>query len=166
MHSSLKTALQNSIQQDYDDLTEVVAQEVTSPTSSTDVWIFYSNEDPSFPIAYTYCAEFPVVGLNNVRYHMWCRPQYIVYQDNNDGNDCWDYGPCRRHYACHELGHTLGLQHTGQAGSCMSYAKNPHPENLQTHDEGHLINCYPHPTLPLPTYHSETRTIACKSPTL
>lgn len=161
MHPQLKTALQNSIQQDYDDLPQVYAQEVTSPNSSTDVWVFYANEDPLLPKAYTYCAEFPQIGLNNVRYHMWCQPQYIAYQNNNGGNNCWNDGPCRRHYACHELGHTLGLQHTGSSASCMSYAAS-HPENLRPKDEEHLIDCYPHPTLPLPTYPNETRTDSCR----
>jgi hypothetical protein len=163
MHSQLRTALENSLAHDFGALPEVGTVLETSPSSVTDVWVFYSNEDPTLPVAFTYCAESPAVGWNHVRYHMWCQPQYIVFQNTTDGNGCWNYGPCRRHYACHEIGHTLGLQHTSGSTSCMSYSTS-HPEGLRPHDEEHLIDCYPHSPSPYATYPAETRSDTCKYP--
>ena len=160
--SGLTTALENSVDEDFDSISGITGV-VTTQSSGADVWVFYLAMDPTLEIAFGTCMLGSSLGLVNVRYHMWCRPQEIVYQNfSGKANDCWNSGPCRRHYACHELGHTFGLRHTTATTSCMSYFNDPHPENLRTHDINHIANCYPHPTMPLPTYPAETRTAACK----
>jgi hypothetical protein len=167
IHANLANAISNSIDDDYNSISGFTAIEVTQVTSSTDAIVFYGNYNENLPIAYTYCPTDASIGLDGRRYHMWCQPHYVIYQNNtNKAINCWNDGPCRRHYACHELGHTTGLQHTvslSNPDSCMSYASS-HPGGLRVHDKGHLTNCYPHPSLPLPTFPAETRSASCKSP--
>ncbi len=43
----------------------------------------------------------------------------------------------RRYMACHEFGHTLGLRHNGNSGSCM-YANVATSNVLDSHDVSHL----------------------------
>lgn len=160
--SGLRTALENSVDEDFDTISGITGV-VTTLSSSADVWVFYLAMDPTLESAFGTCMLGSTLGLVNVRYHMWCKPQEIVYQNfAGKANDCWNNGPCRRHYACHELGHTFGLRHSSASTSCMSYANSPHPENLRAHDIDHVVHCYPHPTMPLPTYPAETRSTACK----
>jgi hypothetical protein len=164
MHPNLRNALVNSLQDDYDPLPDVWAYEDTSPDSLTDVLVYYFTEDASIDIAFTTCSEFASTSLYGIRYHMSCTPQHIVFQTYPKATTCWGDKYCRRHYACHELGHTLGLQHTSDINnpdSCMSYSPTD-PGVLRNHDEEHLIDCYPHPTPPLPAYDAETRTTLCK----
>lgn len=159
---SLLTALQNSISQDFDSIDGVYSAEVSTISSSNRVRIFYDNFDPSLPRAFTFCDETATTGLNNIRYHMWCKPHIIIYQDNSYANNCWSNGACRKWLACHELGHTLGLQHSTTETTCMTTSAQT--DVLNAHDIGHLEDCYPHPTLPLPTYGAETRSSSCKFP--
>lgn len=166
----LENAITNSVQDDYDPLDGITAVVVSQFDSTNDVRVYYWNEDDSLDIAFTTCNASANVGFPNVRYHMWCQPQEILFQDNNDGNDCWmpqpDDNACRKHYACHELGHTFGLQHPDDPenpNTCMSYDDVGHPHVLRNHDEVHIEECLPHPTAPLPTYGAETRSVACKN---
>jgi predicted Zn-dependent protease len=98
---------------------------------------------------------------------MSCTTQLAVYQNNTTkANNCWSDSGCAAHYACHEIGHTTGLQHPDSLDNpdtCMGYA-NSDPDYLRQHDMDHLTNCYPHPTPPLPTFPAETRTSACANP--
>lgn len=163
--AGLRTALEDSVVEDFDSISGITGV-VTTQSSGADVLVYYINANPNDEITYGTCSAGASYGLVNVRYHMWCKPQEIIYQNNADGNACWNFGPCRRHYACHELGHTLGLRHPvdlNRNDTCMSYFEgNNQPEDLRTHDINHLISCYPHPTMPLPTYPTETRTTSCK----
>jgi len=108
--SGLRTALINSMDNDYDPLPGVAANLNTYIDSLTDVRVFYWTEDTSLPIAFTTCAEFATIARPNVRYHMSCTPQDILYQAYTTATNCWNSSSCRNHYACHELGHTFGLQ--------------------------------------------------------
>jgi hypothetical protein len=164
---TLYQALGDSIDQDYDSLAEVTAvQDLSYNTYQTDAVIYGANINSNWEIAFSYCHAGGQTALDNVRYHMSCRPQYIIYQNNPDANACWNDPLCAAHYACHELGHTLGLQHPDALytpDSCMGY-NHQDPTNLRPHDQLHLINCYPHPSPPLPTFPAETRTASCENP--
>jgi hypothetical protein len=163
--SGLASAVRDSIDY-YHDLPGVAAYEDSAVDSNTDVIVFYGLQDPQWDIAYTYCPDSAEFGLEDVRYHMWCQPQFIFYQSTNDGVTCWNDPECRSHYACHEVGHTFGLQHPSNISNpdtCMSYSQQ-HPDALRSHDQGHLEYCYPHPPSPQPTFPTETRTASCKAP--
>lgn len=47
----------------------------------------------------------------------------------------------RRYMACHEFGHTVGLRHSGNTGSCM-YADVPTSNVLDAHDRNHINATY------------------------
>lgn len=53
------------------------------------------------------------------------------------------YSPPRVRIACHELGHTVGLRHTGQQASCMKRTVDGGNSNtLSSHDRAHINNRY------------------------
>ncbi len=81
------------------------------PLSSTkDVEVLLANQPSIQALAYTACAAGADYGGSDANHTRWCRPQRFVYNtfyaashfptDNN-----------KRYIACHELGHTIGLQH-------------------------------------------------------
>lgn len=156
----LRSTIEASIEDDYDALPNVTASVVT--TNAADVHILYLTQSANWPIAYTTCQPGATTGYDNVRHYMWCRPQRIFYQTYPEAQECWDTGTCRGWLACHELGHTFGLQHNGRSTSCMSYSSNQ-PGNLDAHDKDHIAECFPRPTLPLPTKPKDVRTSACKT---
>ncbi|MGH2750139.1 MAG: matrixin family metalloprotease [Actinomycetota bacterium] len=43
--------------------------------------------------------------------------------------------------ACHELGHSTGLDHTGNADSCMQQGI-PNPKYYSDHDKSHINDKY------------------------
>lgn len=151
--------MSNSISEDFDSLPGIIAERKDT-SANVDVKVYYLTVNPNWSRAYTTCEANAATGLPGVRYHMWCRPQRIYYQAYPEANDCWNYGPCRRWLACHELGHTLGLQHSANSATCMYTVG--YPDTLNAHDKEHLEDCYPHPTPPLPMYPAETRSNSCK----
>ena len=160
---NIKSALLDSLANDYDALPQISATQVF--TNDADVQILFLTVNPNWDFAYTTCAYGATTGYDNIRYYMWCRPQRLYLQDFPGAYEqCWDSAPCRAHYTCHELGHTLGLQHHFKDhNSCMSYWDDPHPTNLDDHDKDHLFDCFPRPALPLPTYPAESRTSLCEN---
>jgi hypothetical protein len=159
--SNLETALVNSLEEDYEPVPGLTAVRVSDPLASgVDVKIYYRTVNSNWPRAWTTCDHFADYGLVNVRYHMWCQPHRIYYQAYPEANDCWNNAACRRWLACHELGHTLGLQHASRTTTCMYTVGNP--DVLDSHDIEHLTDCYPKPTLPLPTFPAESRSNHCK----
>ncbi|MBU1225592.1 MAG: hypothetical protein KJ698_00070, partial [Actinobacteria bacterium] len=62
----------------------------------------------------------------------WCKPRYVKY-DTGTHPSAFNTYQERRHFACHELGHTLGLFHRN-SGYCLdvsgvSYTLSPHNQN-------------------------------------
>jgi hypothetical protein len=165
--SILHDAIVDTAQDVYTPITDFSMVIVTQVTGSTDAIVFYGNYDPTRPISYTYCPNSATTMYDNVRYQMYCLPQFVVYQNNtDDATECWSDDECAAHYACHEIGHTTGLQHPSSINNpdtCMGYA-NSDPPDLRPHDAGHLTNCYPRPTGSFATFPAETRTASCKSP--
>ena len=145
-------------------MTDISAVVDTTLASYTDVAVWYWLEDPSLDVAFGTCSDTATIALPNVRYHMSCQPQDVLFQSTPAGIACWNDGSCRNHLACHELGHTFGLRHPADINlstTCMSYSR-ADPTVLRPHDEDHLEDCLPHPTPPLPTYPAETRTVLCR----
>ncbi len=53
------------------------------------------------------------------------------------------YGPPPKRIACHEIGHSVGLQHTSDQASCMkSTGDGGNSEVLTSHDKAHLNAAY------------------------
>jgi hypothetical protein len=104
---------------------------------------------------YTTCEPEPGVfesGGNGL--YRFCQEQWIIWDDMHP----WSlqfFGSGQQHthdrnwLACHELGHTTGLQHYpgnkyAANNSCMSYHAD-HYQTLRDHDIEHLDHCYPRP---------------------
>jgi hypothetical protein len=83
--------------------------EIAPPAIERDVEILLQNLS-TMALAWTKCDSPATYGGSNANHTRWCRPQLFVW------NTRWeaDYYPTsdnKRYVACHELGHTIGLQH-------------------------------------------------------
>lgn len=92
---------------------EIVAYVNPSYVSANDVRA-YSNWYSFGHYAVSPCPSYATTGGSGDA--EWCKPREINY---NIGRfpEAFDSIAERRHFACHELGHTLGLFH--DAGGCM-----------------------------------------------
>lgn len=162
--SAMRTALENSLDEDYTIPYQVSGFVSSSPTlAATDViviWDNYSNQDP---YAYTTCAPDSVIdGVSyGSGYNAWCKRQEL-YLDSSYADECFLVAPCKGWVACHELGHTMGLQHPGMTTRITCMSKNAtnfeRTTDLDAHDKGHLKDCYHHPNP-----EQATRTSACEN---
>ena len=69
----------------------------------------------------------------------WCRGQYLRY------NATYSNVYPARSVACHELAHTMGLQHnyhSGASGDSCTTTSPPIPDYLSEHDVNHLKSNY------------------------
>jgi hypothetical protein len=141
--TSVRTALLDSMSEDYIlynytyHFYEFFTGEVEVKENS-DVAVKWDNYSNSLPFAYTICQDDPTFGASG--WNRWCKRQNI-WLDASDS--CFSSDACRNWVACHELGHTTGLQHTGRV-SCMNVSDITGPTDLQGHDREHLADCYPH----------------------
>jgi len=143
------------------------ASRVSTLTSTTDAYVIDAEIPGSIPTwIYTTCGSNSTHGGGNGEYE-WCEPHAFRHDSGrSDSSSCMSNQNCMRRLACHELGHTTGLQHPGASPdatspdreTCMEYqdgSSNPH--SLDAHDEEHLIDCYPRPS-PYPA----VRTLTCR----
>jgi hypothetical protein len=153
-----------SVQQDYDSNPNIYALIQSSLTDTTDVRVQSVSIATGTPWIYTTCSGSASYGGGS-GYYRWCRRQLLRFDPTRaNGEDCLADPSCMGWIACHELGHTLGLQHPGtypnenssSRVTCMEYAGQP--GNPDAHDREHLEDCIPHPTPP-PT----NLTSACKN---
>lgn len=150
VHSSFESAFTASLAQDYDTNTGIVALIDTTLDEDTDVRIRDVDIDDDLDfIMYTTCAVGATHG-GGTGYYEWCRRQLIRIDKTQPGfNSCVNSATCRNFYACHELGHTLGLQHpgtypnvNGSRETCMDFDDDDKPD---VHDRDHLADCFPRP---------------------
>jgi hypothetical protein len=133
------TATANRLSNVYDPITGVVVLYQSQQNSNTDVVVLDGFSGVNLFAGWTICAHNATYGGSDP--YRWCKVQYIYY--NLSHTDYYATGSRRRMIACHEVGHTLGLQHTASGGttSCM------HPtaktsQTLRPHDVSHLEDLY------------------------
>ena len=159
---TLRTAMENSVANDYNPIVDFSGTVQSSLNDSTDTRVKVDQIPESFPYAiYTTCAANAETG-GGTGYYRWCKRQLIKFDPTDPVTD-----PTRSEYvlnraasfACHELGHTTGLQHpkpkvNNPRITCMDYDGDT---NLDGTDIDHLMDCYPIPNPAPPSL-----TDACK----
>ena len=79
-------------------------------------------------------AESPLPGTR------WCRPQILQFNRTYEASK-YPTTTNKRAVACHELGHTVGLQHTTSTTSCMR-SGNQTVTTTNSHDRAHIADYY------------------------
>ncbi|CAN5773613.1 hypothetical protein BH24CHL6_BH24CHL6_08590 [soil metagenome] len=129
----------NRIDVVYQPVPGLAVQVQSAQTSATDVVVIDDNYSTSQFPGWTRCAYNATYGGSDP--YRWCKHQYIFY--NLDRTSFFSTQQRRRMIACHEFGHTLGLQHTGNGGtaqdSCMYSTANT-STTLRQHEINHLEN--------------------------
>lgn len=132
------------------DATRLTMIEHAEVTKRTDVIAFSGDFGDNGAAAWVYCPKEAPQGTNVVG-DRWCRHQELYFNLNPRYSIFFDDDASRRHVACHELGHTLGLRHWGNppesrgpaAQTCL-HANTPNgPTFLHDADIDH-INDYPY----------------------
>lgn len=147
--SAFRTAIYDSIGQDYFPVNQFFAYGQTTVNSNTDVYVIGAQIPHSDPYGiYTTCENHQNQG-GGTGYYRWCEHQEILVDPNHPWTQqiqSWEWP----WLACHELGHTTGLQHPanlyGPRVTCMDYDEDT--DSLDAHDKQHLTDCYPRPSPP------------------
>ncbi|MBL8932838.1 MAG: matrixin family metalloprotease [Kineosporiaceae bacterium] len=139
-------------------MTDAVNWAVTSVYNPTDLTAYRNDGDP-YPdvIVYDwYAAQFPDIlawvscptnntGTGGTHPNRWCRGQNLEFNSYKYHNDYgyFDTTTQRRHVACHELGHTVGLRHSAEtSSSCMPQSNPDGPTVISSHDINHINTRY------------------------
>jgi hypothetical protein len=80
-------------------------------------------------------------GKSGTNPRVVCRPQELRYNTDSSVAYLFDTSFERQYVACHELGHTMGLRHSGQSDSCMQEQPGLY-ELLSPHDTIYINAAY------------------------
>ena len=104
---------------------------------------------------HTTCAANATYGGSG--YYRWCKRQLLRFDGSRQAaKHCFASDTCTAWAACHELGHTLGLQHPGMyqeendpnRRTCLEYKQNGYATDPDNIDKEQLRDClvnYPDP---------------------
>ena len=146
---ALTDAMRFAMSEVYDP-TRLTMVEHAVVTKRTDVVAFSGDFGDNGAAAWVYCPRDAPQGMNVVG-DRWCRHQELYFNLNPRYSIFFDDDASRRHVACHELGHTLGLRHWGNppesrgpgAATCLNANTPNGPTFLHDSDIDH-INDYPY----------------------
>lgn len=129
--------------------TRLVMIEQAAASPLTDVIAFSADYGENGAAGWVFCPSGRPQGVNDEG-HRWCQGQELHLNLNPRYGIFFDDDGSRRHVACHELGHTVGLRHWGNppetdgpVGATCMHANTPNgPMGLHPADVDH-INAYP-----------------------
>ena len=149
MTPALADAMRYAMREVYEP-TRLTMVEHAEITKRTDVIAYSGDYGDNGAAAWVHCPSDAPQGPN-VRGDRWCRHQELYFNLNPRYGIFFDDEASRRHVACHELGHTLGLRHWGNppesqgpvAETCLNANTPNGPTFLHAADVEH-INEYPY----------------------
>ncbi len=125
-----------SITNVYNPVRDVSASVTTSTPADAQVYDYTYGLNNLY--GWTFCASNATYGGTDP--DRWCRPQNVYLNTTYAGTV--NTTAERRYLGCHELGHTLGLQHQVNSTSSCSYDnginKGIVPNAIDTHDTNNL----------------------------
>ena len=144
----LRDAMRFAMERVYEP-TRLVMIEQAGVSPLTDVIAFSADYGENGAAGWVFCPADAERGINTLG-HRWCQAQELHLNLNPRYGLFFDDDASRRHVACHELGHTLGLRHwgnppetNGPVGATCMHANTPNgPTTLHPTDVDH-INAYP-----------------------
>ena len=107
----LRDALRHAMGEVYDP-TRLVMIEQAEVSSLTDVIVFSADYGENGAAGWVNCPPGATRGVSPLG-HRWCLGQELHLNLNPRYSIFFEDDGSRRHVACHELGHTLGLRHWG-----------------------------------------------------
>ena len=150
LDAGLASALEHAMEVAYDEPTRLTVIRQETVSRATDVIAFSGDYGDNGAAGWVYCPADAPQGINGVG-DRWCRHQEMHFNLNPRYGVFFGDDESRRHVACHELGHTLGLRHWGNppetdgpVGATCMHANTPNgPTGLHETDVHH-INDYPY----------------------
>ena len=120
----------------YNTPTDITMTETTS-TTADDVVVFDFTYGLNGAVAWVVCPDAAFESGSDP--NRWCFGQELRY--NLTYADYYDTSGERAWIACHELGHTIGLNHVGTTNSCLRLNYNG-TTLLSPHDVSHVNSNY------------------------